>query len=724
MLRLDAENLARDKNIRERVLADWVPMAQQARRERIELRDRWVRYVRMWHSRREIVEYNGRTRVFVPASWKLIESWTRRVKRDLFPDNDWFQVIARNEASEPRVAAVTAASRYFLSKYMNVRRHSTRFVRQMVTLGTGVVRNIWRVSERERSVIEDVLDDLTGEPTGKTRKKLEKLTQYLGPTFEPVSLFQFYVWPTTVADVDQASMRWEEMLLSRGEIERLMSTPLDERNKKAGNVFEDRAGMRTLLDTLDDVSRGTGGGSESHDAVRRLLRDKGFTHPLDQTVPAKNRPVDISQGMWRTDLGEGERDYLVTVACDRVVTRVQENPFIHGGGMHLVGKFMEVQDEFYGVGLPQVFESIQHFMNSVADQAGDALLYALNPIAVVDLFGVQDAESIVAAPGAKWLAALNAVRFEQPPQQPAQTGFGALGQLLGLTNDVANVTPSAALGAAPRGRSRSQQTAAGMQMALAEGAVDTREVVEGLEDSVYSQLLSRNCSMIQQFLDRKVLLKVAGRDAGATISQEIGAADIAGEFDFQWLGSLQTLNLQVRAQQMVNFLGMVSSVPPEIMQQQGVTLDFAYLLREIWGTGMGLRNPERIIRDIEPKTSLDWRLENQMLLAGRTDALQVHGADDHQAHLEGHDRLLQSRRLTPEQEQALTAHNQEHAERLVMAQLQSIMQSLGPPANGNGAGPDIASGAGLVRPPAPVGPGRLAQTATFDDLLRQAPRGT
>lgn len=713
-------NLARDPEIVARVKRDLVPMLKVIRDDRVTLRSDWLRYHRIWGVKREHQAYQGRYATYLPIGRRMIENWVSRVRRELFPDADWYDVKARRTVFADREASVRTIQDYFLKAQMKVPRHASRYCRQLVMLGTSPVRNVWHLDEEQMRVYRDLFD-AEGRPTGKFERADEKVLRYIGPTFRPVDLFAFYVWPTTTVDVKDATISFEDLLVPAAKLEALSQKPLwPGREKDFGYLYENwdevkkwRAGYREL--------------PEKFAAEQQRLADKGFTHPLDTRLPEAFRPCDVSEIMWETDLeGEGTFRYLVSVVGDEVPIRIQRNPFLHGESLWLAGKFVEVQNEFYGRGLPEVFDLMQYFANDLANQAADALVWATNPIAVVDLVGVQDPGSLRMAPGAKWLASINSVQFTAPPQGPAQAGFAGLGQILSLVTSFANPSPTGGVGPAPSGRGRAAQTATGASLIAADYAVDIREVVENQEAQVFAPLLARDHSMALQFLDRALVFRVAGADGMTLVEKPISAADLVGEFDFEWMGSTQMRDQQVRGAQLIQWLGVVSKLPREAQN-----LKWDELQREI-GRALGVRNPERFLAARDTATATDWRLEHDLFRVGRGAEVHVSPADPDIEHAREHDRFLASdegRALPDDQRELLARHIEDHVRQAVaetviqqiQAQRASMARAGIPPPDGMGPGPDAGAPTDGRLPP-PVGPGRLPSTTRPEDVFRQMPR--
>jgi hypothetical protein len=763
-------NLVRDPDVARRVKEELCPLLKRVRDDRQRLRDKWLRYYRIWSVQHDQQGYRGRTNTYLPVGRRWIEQWVARLKRDLFPDTDWFRCRALREEFEQRVPAKQALANYWMRRHMRLRRNALPWLRQLVMFGTSPVRNVWRVAEREQTALRDVLDE-AGEPTGRTVSKVETVADFLGPTFEPVDLFAFYVWPPTAARLDDALLQFEDRCIPRAEVLRFAKRPLDARAPDGDMVYE---GVGALIRTYDEAitSRMNARDQSKYDALAQRLADKGFTTPLDQNLPASLRPLDITRCRWVADLeDEGAASYLVEIGADEIPLRVQREPWWHGGGDWLCGRFTPVVEEFYGRGLPEVFDHLQYFANDLGNQSGDAFVWATNPIAVVDIGAVQDPTSLRMAPGAKWLANPTGVTFTTPPQGAAQAGFEAVQSYLSLGENLVSPTPARPIGPAgdtgPKGD---------LQAAIADSAVDLRAIVELLEDEVMVPLLERSDIITQQCLDRDIILKVAGADGVELLAQPISVADLVGEYEWEWLGTTAALNQQVRAQQMVQGIALLAQIPPEQLQAQSLEVDWGYVVRTFWSVGLALPDADRVLTKTGPQPASDWRYENALVRVQRAGEIQVSPADDHTAHIQGHTELLDHPALGPEGRTALNAHIQDHIGLAIAAEVRAMSEALStlagpgglpgppgivpggpvgpgpaglplgpglppgpggppppaplgpppapigpPPKRAGGGGKGLAAALGM-RPPAPLGQGRVGKTRDMGDLFRRLPR--
>src|SRR5215475_11687096 len=696
-------NLAADPEIQARIRRELCPLVTRTRDERMVLRDRWLRYYRIWSLRHDVQGYRGRTNTYFPIGRRWIEQWVTRLKRDLFPDNDWFACRALAEDFEKRVPAKVALQKYWMRRYMRLRRHALPFLRQLVMYGTSPVRNVWRCIEHEQPALQDVLDD-DGAPTGKTKQVIDTVADFLGPTFEPVDLFAFYVWPVTASSVDAATLAFEDRCVTRAHVSELANRPLDPGNKKSTTVYEN---LPELLELYEQAmgSRGSSySGGRKYDALAIRLADKGFTAPLDQNLPAALRPLDLTECSWMADLeGDGAERYLVTLGADSIPLRVQKRPFFHGGTQWLVGKFVEVAEEFYGRGLPEVFDYIQYFVNDLGNQSGDAFVWSTNPIAVIDIGAVQDPTSLRMVPGAKWLANPAGVQFTTPPQGAAQAGFQAVQGYMGVGDNIVAPTPARPIvpGAAPSGGGGGGPSDLAAQ--LADSAVDIRAIIENLEDDVMVPLLERSDILSQQCLDRDIILKVAGQNAVELMEHPVTVADLVGQYEWEWLGTTSAQNQQVRAQQMVQGIALLAQIPPDQIAAEGLTVDWRYIVEQYWSLGLGLPNADRVFKSTGRHEPQDWRWENALARVNRAEELQVSPADNHIEHVQGHQTAADNAALTDDAHAYLQKHIQDHIAFATADEVQKLQQAMatlqGPPPAMGLPGPGAPGPGGM--PPLP-----------------------
>lgn len=714
-------NRAQDTDLRKECKDLVIPLMKDTRRDRRTLRETWLRYHRIWSATRDQEAYNGRDVTYFAKGRKIIDNWVRRLKRDLFPSDTWFSVDAMRQSYADRESPTYALLDYFAKGDAHLRRNSTPFLRQLVTLGTSPIKVIWRHDEDELDVLREILDP-DGNPTRKLEKVRETVVRNLGPTFTPVDLFAWYVYPVTCASVEDAVLSFEDVLMPLPIVKGRGDLDISPEDEDLGTIY-DTDGVAQIVERMGDGYSRSETMEDKWNAERRRLADKGFTSPLNAKIPGSQKQVDIAQAIWRRldpKTGVATR-YLVDIGMDEIILRIQELPWMHGLPHILAGKFVEVVNEFYGRGLPEIFDRLQYTLNETGNQSLDSLTYAINPITVVDLYQVQDPTSLRYRPGAKWLASPTAVKAFEMDAEPAVVGLNALGTLMGAMDDLANIVPIGA--PAGKARGRGTQSTAGMQLAVSEAQVDVHDVVESLEDQVYSPWLSRGHSLAIQYLEEPMILRIGGRGGVKVMEQKVDRLDLLGDFRFTWLGSSGAMNQQIKTGQMIQFMQVGGKIPQEQIAAEGKRIAWSKVISDFY-TGLGLPNVDQVIVDLHPQEGTDPTLENDLFRVGRGKEVVVSEADDDDKHLAMHTRLAQQAveaDVPPGEMLHLQNHIRQHqagkmAKRLMaqqqqMAQQQAAMQGGQPGQPGGGT-----NGTAL-------NPGRLANTNSVSDLFRSAPRG-
>jgi hypothetical protein len=114
-------------------------------------------------------------------------------------------------------------------------------------------------------------------------------------------------------------------------------------------------------------------------------------------------------------------------------------------------------------------------------------------------------------------------------------------------------------------------------------------------------------------------MRVPGGEGIASSGQKLRSVlrrqDILGDYEFDWIGSLQSQDNQARAQQSLIFLNMMPTLAP-LLQQQGYAPNIVELMRSIWRDALGERGLSDIIVKI---TDLERTITEDMQGDGEGD---------------------------------------------------------------------------------------------------------
>jgi hypothetical protein len=657
-IRLPYKNLAKDPDILRMVESELVPLLQQIRDNRIRLEEKWQRYYRIWNCELDKNSYSGRSKIYLAAARATCETWTSAIVRDFYPASDnWFEVINVDQvADEMRADSLEHLFYYFFKKQQKLKSDSLPLIRQLVTYGTSPGKLMFADKDQMVTALKLMKD-------GKSYEKVTQNVKYqYGPMFRPRSIFNFYAWPETAPDVQEADVAFEDIEVSLAHIREMAAKPMNPKNEDLGMVYE----------VPEEVYTSTGSSERNRDWFRfrkEKLQKMGIsTDPSDRWSDLGRDKRNLTECYWRRDIdGTGEKEWLLTIINDWNVVRIQENPYWHKQKPFFVPRLLRVIDEFYGRGIMDTIDRVQYMINDMVNQTMDSVQYELNPITIVDPGSVAYSNSIRFHPGAKWLMAdpQRSVVFTKPASVAA-VGFQTLSLLQGFIQDFSGANAALQGQPAVRGRGRAQNTASGMSAMISQGSMPMTQIIEDLEEQFGEPLLAMSYSLIQQFMNDKIMLRILGRRGAPLLQKEVGIEDIIGNYEFNWLGSIASKNRQILGQQMINFLNIARGLPPEVLQQ----LNWQWLVKKIWTEGLGLKDAPEMFNPNGYTFSVDPELEFRLNHENRE--IKVSPGDDNQKHLKQH--YLDRAEIKDEQELERWDKHIEDTTKALQAQIAQVEQ--------------------------------------------------
>ncbi len=137
------------------------------------------------------------------------------------------------------------------------------------------------------------------------------------------------------------------------------------------------------------------------------------------------------------------------------------------------------------------------------------------------------------------------------------------------------------------------------------GMADVQDIAELIEQEVLTPSLS-DIYKVAQFIPDRQMMRVPGASAfygDDKRSMLMYKNDIVpGDYEFEWVGSLQFQDEQQNAQRMMIFLNLLSN--PGIQQQlaqQGKQVDLGALIDMMWRYTLGQRGLNKIIIPLPPQ---------------------------------------------------------------------------------------------------------------------------
>lgn len=652
---IDDKNYAQDDNLALRARDFVSSIANECFSRRAGLNEAYNRYYNIFKCVFDVRYYNGSSEVYIPELRNKVEFYVSRLKKALFPTDDVFEVEPVDPSSAGDSAVIQAHMKWQIDKKIKVKAKISRFLRQLVMYGWAPVKCVWDYDTRKtygQEIVEEIVKKYVRDPiTNKkyltpigNRKTLVEVEKDIviknNPTFDPIDIFHFYVYPYSANSIEEAYGTVEIFRKSLVELRR-----------------EEEKGLYLNTDRVTG-DHGTSPFSWP-DSARFSTQD------LDNQ-DMKQIPYMTGVEYWgwfdwsKDEDGSDVRQSVITIDEGGEVLQLRKNPFYDQENPNLMARFTELENEVYPDGLIAPNAALSYFLNDIYAQTFDTIAYTLNPIVKYDPGAVVNMQSIAFAPGAMWAVSNpNDVVLDRPPDV-SQAGFAAAAQIkeiIGETPGTQNIPMT--------GRKAATHISAIQQ----EYSLPIIDLAENIEYQVMSPWLFKVYKRNQQFLNEIEIFMVAGKN-GVKNWKKMSPEMLVGDYAFFWRGSNEATNLHVKSRQMTEFLNAVAPFAL-IMEQQGARLDFPYIFKRIWREALGLDGEDRLIQQIETDVSIDPETENLLLSLGKYIPTSMN--DNHEQHLQTHESLLNSGN-----EYAVSTamrHYQEH--QLKFQQMQQSMQQQG-----------------------------------------------
>lgn len=127
--------------------------------------------------------------------------------------------------------------------------------------------------------------------------------------------------------------------------------------------------------------------------------------------------------------------------------------------------------------------------------------------------------------------------------------------------------------------------------------------VEDIAQLIQAEILTpglEDIFKVSEFIPKDQLMRIPGAKSlfGSGKSGILQRDDIMGAFEFEWVGSLQFQDEQLRAQRMMIFLNLMPQLAP-MLQQQGYVFNIVELVQAVWRYSLGERSLSKIVMPID-----------------------------------------------------------------------------------------------------------------------------
>ena len=524
------------------------------RQRRRVVEQNWLRSRRTWMNasldRRFVPSDSSPAGYNIPAGRRAAERTVVRGVSLLTPNVKWFEVSPASEQGEKNVHNMDKFMWYILRKRIKSRSNINLLIRSMFMYGLCHLKTSVTVKNNQ-----------------------------VWPSQRVVDPFAFYIFPETAATTDEAELVFEDFLYSyekynglaqRGMIETIQRSELTKPDWPYHLV--ERLAYQGITDPTADVElsmRKVGDQLESIGA--------GFVSLTEMWLPHNDKLYQVYIA-WNLQAGPRIVSFVQSEYDEPLYRSVIHRP--------LAG-------ETYTNSMMDDISELNNIQNDLMNQFIEAVDWEQGFVA----FNTQASprmDSLKMKGRAKW-------EFGDDPKQamamfqPNVTSPGTLRALQiawGLINSLAG-TGTMAEGQPGRNMPRA---GGAVNNLITLSMADIQDLAELVEQEVLTPSLSDIYKVSSQFIPESQLMRIPGGTGlyGSIMKRE----QILGDYDFEWIGSLQFQDESMRSQRLLIFLNMMPQLAP-YLQQQGYMPNMVELVKLIWRYGLGERGLSDVIVPIE-----------------------------------------------------------------------------------------------------------------------------
>jgi hypothetical protein len=536
----------------------------RARRRPIDEED--LRSHAMLHGIRGRFFYNSDTfKHYIPLGRRAIERFVVRVVQSLIPNDQFFECYPGDEdsqANDKAAGANSAFMHWLLTKRIGIRKMASQLARCLLTYRRAIVKV-------DVEVINAKIDQ------GRIRGRLKEVWA----NARVVDPFSFYVWPETSPYLDDKSLIFEDVLMPYQEyleaVQKKQADPIPQEDLTRPE-FPYHWNQRLSITGFAEPTQVAG---ESGAAYGEGRQSGG--------KPILETQVSISE-CWFWANGKLMTAWLVwnVSAGPRCVkfkaAEYPEAPYFWAIARPIPG-------ETYTTTLANDVEPLQILLNDQFNQMEEARSVSGLPPVALDPNLISRTDSIVYGSRKRWLVENpKEAIMTIPIPDTSKTSLGATQNTMGLINTIGGASPLAE-GQPTRGLPRAGQA---VQNLISLGLADITDVATIIETEIFSPMMGALHRLTIAFTPPSQVMQIPGTQGYP--AQSVKAADLHGNWSFNWVGAQQLQAITQKAGQMLSFIGTLLKASPQL-EQQGYGIKWAPLMKRAWRDALGERGTGEII---------------------------------------------------------------------------------------------------------------------------------
>lgn len=584
---IDPRNWAADEATVRYINEHIVNVLPQVRQDMSALHEEWRQVARMAALMHDSTQrYKGRSNVYIPSYASARTTLVSQLKQGLFPSDDFLGVTDKERPEDPATPNALAVKTYVkweITKNARLRRYMQGFLGSFIDYGYAVLK-YWYDKETTgpRTM---ALSRTNG--TGIVGYKHKAPVCREGLRVSARSVFDFYVYPYNIDDLNEAALVFEDIPVGRAYVQ--------ERQRK--KEWENCDLMLEAQEIPEATQNQQEADSENLKAVTNRREHAGSDVADVLTVTELWCRMKLPKAAYMADEDADAPIPVKIVLAGDIIAEVRRNPFGHQRVPYLVHRDDPKPGSWFSKGKGHRVKGIQHLVNDFSNQMNDNGTLAMNPMVILNPTTMAGPITPF-RPGGIWQTTdvQNGIRFDRPPIEQVQYGMNLVQLYAAMLADHSGATPSL------QGKSAggSGKTATGMQLLQKNAVTPLKDNVEDIEDMIMSPLIEAAWELGQQYRDEKFMIEVMG-DTGGWRPKSMTKDQLQGDFLLEWLASNQQANAQQRAQQGMQFLQALTPPLVQLLMQNGYQVDPYPLMKRIYQDALGFRDFSQFIKKLPPQ---------------------------------------------------------------------------------------------------------------------------
>lgn len=572
----DQRNWALDETTKRYVEEHVISMLETIRSDMTALHEEWAAIARMTTmTHDEGQRYRGRSNVYVPSYAKARATLITSISQGMFPSDDYVSVTDKerpNDAEPVNALAVKTWLKYQFEKVAKVRKNMKPFIGQLIDYGIAIGKTWY---------------DKTPAKSGKRAKvrmpnggsKYRSTNHHEGLRFSTRSVFDWYVYPYNINGIEEATLVFEDLPVSRAFLRARERADLWENVDKALGAPEISEHTRTQNETT----------AEHMGTVQSSREFSGSDVGEQLTITEVWCDLVLPRAAYMEDEEPGVPIPCKLVLAGDVILQCVRNPFWHQLPPYVVVRDDPKPGNFFSKGKGHLIQGLQYLVNDFANQMNDNGIMGMNPMIIANPSTLAGPLTPL-KPGGVWMTTdvQNGIRFDRPPIEQTQYGMQLIQLWASMVADFSGATPTLQ-------GSKGAKTATSTQILQKNAMNPLKDLVEDIEESVMTPLMFMAWVLGQQYEDEKMMVEVMG-DTGGWSPKSMTRDQLCGDFIFQWMASAQAANQAQRAEQGMRLLAALTPPLVQMLAQAGHTIDPYIVLKRVYQDSLGYRDFDKFVK--------------------------------------------------------------------------------------------------------------------------------